>query len=157
MGSYEKLVMSLWAKKEDRLGQLLWLPLKQHLLDTMNVSRWLWENWLSDSQRKFCIKSISSATYESASNLAAFLGAIHDIGKATPVFQTQKRFHNKDELSLKLIICFSNRLSKGGSIFIWFNFSCVTNKITLNCLLTSEEVLKLANAILVKYLSAIFI
>ena len=103
MGSYEKLVMSLWAKKEDRLGQLLWLPLKQHLLDTMNVSRWLWENWLSDSQRKFCIKSISSATYESASNLAAFLGAIHDIGKATPVFQTQKRFHNKDELSLKLI------------------------------------------------------
>ena len=59
--------------------------------------------------------------------------------------------------SLKLIICFSNRLSKGGSIFIWFNFSCVTNKITLNCLLTSEEVLKLANAILVKYLSAIFI
>ena len=96
MGSYEKLVMSLWAKKEDRLGQLLWLPLKQHLLDTMNVSRWLWENWLSDSQRKFCIKSISSATYESASNLAAFLGAIHDIGKATPVFQTQKRFHNKD-------------------------------------------------------------
>lgn len=94
----EKPVMSLWAKKEESDGRFYWLPLMVHLEDTMNVARWLWTNWLSDSQRQFCTKSISIPEEEVALNLAAFLGAVHDIGKATPVFQTQKGYNNSPDL-----------------------------------------------------------
>ncbi|MBR3242459.1 MAG: CRISPR-associated helicase Cas3' [Parasporobacterium sp.] len=99
----DKQVMFLWAKKEERAGHFYWLPLLIHLNDTMNVSRWLWMNWLSDSQRQFCIKSISPADEETASNLAAFLGAIHDIGKATPAFQIQKGYNNSSDLDDTLL------------------------------------------------------
>lgn len=103
MDNYDKLVMSLWAKKEERDSRFFWLPLKVHLTDTMNVSKWLWTNWLSESQRLFCTNSISSSNDEMALNLAAFLGAIHDIGKATPVFQIQKGFKNSPDLDEMLL------------------------------------------------------
>ena len=103
MSSTDRLIMSLWAKKEEKGGCLCWLPLKIHLEDTMNVSRWLWNNWLSDNQRRFCINSISLPDEETAVNLAAFLGAIHDIGKATPVFQIQKGYNNSSDLDEMLL------------------------------------------------------
>ena len=103
MNNLDKQIMSLWAKKEERDSRFYWLPLEVHLTDTMNVSRWLWNNWLSDSQRAFCTKSISLPNDETASNLAAFLGAIHDIGKATPVFQIQKGFRKSLDLDLILL------------------------------------------------------
>lgn len=99
----DKQLMSLWAKKEEIKGSFYWLPLMDHLADTMNVSKWLWNNWLSDSQRIFCINSISQSDDEVALNLAAFLGAIHDIGKATPVFQIQKGFTNSPDLDRQLL------------------------------------------------------
>lgn len=86
----DQLLEALWAKKDDKDGNLCWLPLMTHLDDTMRVARWLWMNWLSDGQRAFCIRSIDPSNEETAVNLAGFLGAVHDIGKATPVFQTQK-------------------------------------------------------------------
>ena len=103
MNDFTKLTMSLWAKKNKGKSRLQWLPLYVHLTDTMNVSRWLWANWLSASQKRFCINSISSSNEETALNLAAFLGAIHDIGKATPVFQIQKGFNNSSELEKSLL------------------------------------------------------
>lgn len=103
METEDKLLMSLWAKKKEIGGQLYWLSLKQHLLDTMNVSRWLWKYWLSESQRRFCISSISNSDGSLALNLAAFLGAIHDIGKATPVFQIRKGFTSSSRLDKKII------------------------------------------------------
>lgn len=103
MKNLNKQIMSLWAKKEERDSRFYWLPLEVHLTDTMNVSRWLWNNWLSDSQRSLCTKSISLSDDETASNLAAFLGAIHDIGKATPVFQIQKGFRNSPDLDVILL------------------------------------------------------
>lgn len=103
MNYSDKLIMSLWAKKEEAAGRFYWLPLRVHLEDTMKVSKWLWTNWLSDSQRLFCEKSISSYEDETALKLAAFLGAIHDIGKATPVFQIQKGFNNSPDLDDMLL------------------------------------------------------
>ncbi len=103
MESNDKLVMSLWAKKKEFEGHLYWLPLKQHLLDTMNVSKWLWKNWLSENQRRFCLNSLSSSENNIALNLAAFLGAIHDIGKATPAFQTKKGFSSSNRMDTKII------------------------------------------------------
>ena len=103
MNNYGRLEMSLWAKKEERESRFYWLPLRVHLTDTMNVSRWLWTNWLSDSQRLYCISSLSSFNDQTALNLAAFLGAIHDIGKATPAFQIQKGFNNSPDLDVALL------------------------------------------------------
>ena len=103
MNDNHKQVSSLWAKKEEKASRFYWLPLEVHLEDTMNVSRWLWNNWLSDSQREFCTKSINPSDDETASNLAAFLGAVHDIGKATPAFQIQKGYRNSTDLDAVLL------------------------------------------------------
>lgn len=103
MKYFDKLVMSLWAKKEEKNSQFYWLPLSVHLTDAMNVSRWLWNNWLSDSQRQFCINSINPSDEDKALNLAVFLGAIHDIGKATPAFQVQKGSNNSPDLDEMLL------------------------------------------------------
>ena len=103
MSVTERMITSLWAKKEERESCFYWLPLMIHLEDTMNVSRWLWNNWLSDNQRQFCINSISLPDEETAANLAAFLGAVHDIGKATPVFQIQKGYNNSSDLDGMLL------------------------------------------------------
>ena len=103
MNVYDKHIMALWAKKEERASGFYWLPLMIHLTDTMNVSGWLWNSWLSDSQRQFCISSISPANEETALNLAKFLGAIHDLGKATPAFQIQKGFNNSPDLDKVLL------------------------------------------------------
>ena len=98
MNDFTRVTRSLWAKKDERAGRSYWLPLYVHLTDAMNVSRWLWNNWLSDNQRQFCVDSISPSDEDTGSNLAAFLGAIHDIGKATPAFQIQRGFNNSLDL-----------------------------------------------------------
>lgn len=99
----DTMLSALWAKKEECDGRLLWLPLTVHLADTGNVIRWLWVNWLSDSQRDFCIRSMNPSDEDAALNLAVFLGAIHDIGKATPAFQIQRAFSHTADLDSRLI------------------------------------------------------
>jgi CRISPR-associated endonuclease/helicase Cas3 len=94
---------SLWAKKDEISGKFMWLPLPVHLADTMHVMQWLWNNWLSGNQRHFCIHSLSEPDEETACRLAAFLGAVHDIGKATPAFQTQPGYRNSRDLDLGLL------------------------------------------------------
>lgn len=79
-----------WAKKSEKNGVLEWLPLKQHLVDTMNVAEKLWDHWLCDAQREMVEKSLTKTPKGSGRQLVRFLGAIHDIGKATPAFQLKK-------------------------------------------------------------------
>ncbi len=91
----------LWAKKNRVDNVPMWLPLMVHLNDTMEVCGLLWEHWLSDGVKDFLIHSIASDAYdkyEVTKNLCKFLGAIHDIGKATPIFQIKKSFYNDPEL-----------------------------------------------------------
>ena len=76
----------LWAKKSDKDGIFQWLPLKEHLIDVIEVIRLLWEHWLSENQRQIIINSLSKPNSEVAKNLIGFLAGTHDIGKATPVF-----------------------------------------------------------------------
>lgn len=79
---------ALWAKKKQDQGQMSWLPLYQHLEDTKNIAGLLWDHWLSQGQRDL----IDQATNFRGRDLALFLAAIHDLGKATPVFQCSKSF-----------------------------------------------------------------
>lgn len=90
-----------WAKKSDKNG-FYWLPLGQHLEDTRQVCGLLWEHWVSEGVKNVVVDSLEDGSYEKAKNLSMFLGACHDIGKATPAFQIQKGFQNSEDLDLIL-------------------------------------------------------
>lgn len=115
--NYDKELMCIWAKKRETKGQFFWLPLKQHLEDTANVIEHLWGRWLSEGQRNFISAGITSSSQisfdgeeqqqknnaKTAKNLAIFLAAVHDIGKATPAFCTKKGFSNSPDLDVILL------------------------------------------------------
>lgn len=115
--NFDEELMCVWAKKRETHGQFFWLPLKQHLEDTANVIEHLWDRWLSEGQRNFISAGITSSSQNSlngeeqqqknnaktAKNLAIFLAAIHDIGKATPAFCTKKGYVNSPDLDSILL------------------------------------------------------
>ena len=94
--------LELWAKKKEKDGIFYWLSLKRHLEDTREVMGLLWEHWLSEGQRAYITKSMKVEEDE-AKFLVMFIGAIHDIGKATPAFQIQRGFQNSEDLDLLLM------------------------------------------------------
>lgn len=138
MENFSRACFSLWAKKEEKESQFYWLPLPVHLEDTMHVSKWLWMNWLSESQREFCIRSISVPNADVASNLAAFLGAVHDIGKATPAFQIQKGYQNSPDLDGSLL----EKLERAG--FRGISSFSLTNREKTHHSIAGEFLLKQA-------------
>ena len=93
---------TLWGKKkiDKNTKQEMWLPLIVHLIDTQNTIEYLYENWLNDLQRQLLQVSNDE---EDTRKLVRFLGGIHDIGKATPAFQTKKSYDNSEELDRDLI------------------------------------------------------
>ena len=94
---------NFWAKKQDNNGSFEWLPLYIHLIDTKNVVAFLYDHWLSESQRRLINKSISSDDEDIGKKLAMFVGACHDLGKATPAFQLKKGYANSSDLDSVLI------------------------------------------------------
>lgn len=97
----DKQLLWLWAKKNRVHDVPMWLPLTVHLQDTMQVCGLLYEHWLSDGIKEFLKKTIiSNAEDKEASlkNLCMFLGAVHDIGKATPIFQVKAARPNDADL-----------------------------------------------------------
>lgn len=108
----ERKLSSLWAKKNrNASGMCEWLPLSVHLNDTMEVCRLIWDHWLSDGVKEFMINSIKTNGEVSnfddrekpARSLCAFLGAVHDIGKANPYFQLKKSFRRDEELDGQIL------------------------------------------------------
>ncbi len=93
------LCETLWAKKDNNQGNELWLPLLQHLEDTSRVCGFLWDHWLCDGQRK-----IISGNYgqDMGRGVMLFLGAIHDLGKATPAFQIKGSL-SRSNLDIELL------------------------------------------------------
>lgn len=75
----------LWAKTGFDEQIDLWSPLYVHMGDTAETIRLLWDKWLSAAERKSIIDSVGSE--EAAECFIVWLGATHDIGKATPAFQ----------------------------------------------------------------------
>lgn len=94
---------AFWAKKQDNKGRFEWLSLAQHLNDTRLIARLLWTHWLSEGQRQHIIGSLSTPSEDVAVSLVEFLGAIHDLGKATPVFQIKTGFTNSPDLDSLLM------------------------------------------------------
>ena len=80
---------SLWAKSDYGIGER-WLPLFVHLQDTMGVVGRLWDEWLPSGTRDIVCRAFEgrvSRPMELARSCVLFMGAVHDVGKATPVFQ----------------------------------------------------------------------
>lgn len=98
---------SLWAKKRVADGEMLWLPLVVHLNDCEQTINWLFDHWLDPGQQRILTESISVKNIQ---KLIKFLGFFHDIGKATPAFQTKKSFDNSASLDEELI----ERLNRNG-------------------------------------------
>lgn len=100
----------LWAKKTEKDGREWWLPLEQHLYDTYQVSGRLWELWLNKGQKELISNCLDEPDEETAKQLIEFLGAVHDIAKATPVFQIKQSFANSNDLDIRLL----ERLERDG-------------------------------------------
>lgn len=80
---------SIWAKKRSIDGEMEWLPLLVHLTDTANISKMLFNHWLSERQREIlAIGSDESKTLQ----LVQFIGFEHDIGKATANFEVKQSY-----------------------------------------------------------------
>lgn len=89
---------AFWAKKSENKGKMEWLPLYIHLEDTRNIIGLLWNHWLSPGQRNFLQEATELDSEEEVLKLVRFVGASHDIAKATPAFQMMKGFRNSREL-----------------------------------------------------------
>lgn len=133
--SYEDV---LWAKKSDKDAMFKWLPLKQHLIDVTEIIKLLWEHWLSENQRLEIISSLSQPSYEVAKNLAGFIAAVHDIGKATPVFQSKPSFYQSHDLDGELL----EKLEREGFIGISQYFSRLMNPSNTPHALASQALLE---------------
>lgn len=75
---------SIWAKSS---GTTEWLPLPQHMLDTLHVAELLYDGWLSRSVHDRWARGPLDP--ESLRRVVLFLAAGHDCGKAAPVFVAQ--------------------------------------------------------------------
>ncbi|WP_371177247.1 CRISPR-associated helicase Cas3' [Buchananella felis] len=85
---------SVWAKSGYDPASTRWLPLWLHLLDTAAVARHLALNWYGPTvpdilEREFADSTTGLPPLEEFAALAAWMGATHDIGKATPAFAQQ--------------------------------------------------------------------
>lgn len=78
---------SLWGKSDFGMRQA-WLPLFVHVIDSSLVAQRLWDEWLPLSTKRMLSRALSRDE-QLIRALFVFLGATHDIGKATPAFQIQ--------------------------------------------------------------------
>lgn len=92
MENLSQKARSLWAKKS-KDGSLFWLPLATHMADSAAVAQKLWNRWLSGGAKQAVDAGI--AENECAERLFVFLSAVHDLGKATPVFQVKKSAYSE--------------------------------------------------------------
>lgn len=110
-GLSEKSVC-LWAKKS-RKEELTWLPLPVHMTDCSGVAENLWRSWLPEGMKSTICSSMqgqmtahidSERKMELARQLFLFIAAVHDLGKATPAFQSKiDRFHPLTSLDETLL------------------------------------------------------
>ncbi|MBR4225892.1 MAG: hypothetical protein IKR86_03795 [Candidatus Methanomethylophilaceae archaeon] len=85
---------SLWGKISSE-NSSEWLPLYVHMSDSCRIGMRLWKEWVSESVKKHILENIQDMD---PSNLIGFICSVHDIGKATPAFQTKRlKESNKED------------------------------------------------------------
>lgn len=89
---------SLWGKT-DRLDGDWWLPLYVHMADSIAMAERIWDHWVPDGTKQVIARDTNGKTdgRDYARSVYALLAGAHDIGKATPVFQSKPiRFDPSD-------------------------------------------------------------
>ena len=79
-------IIKLWAKKSDDSADRY--PLLFHMLDTAAVCQKIWGKCLQKSAQQFMAKELAVSS-ESTMQWVSFLAGSHDIGKASPGFQSR--------------------------------------------------------------------
>ncbi len=92
---------SLWAKTGSGEQLHLWESLPVHLMDTAEIARLIWREWLSEDVRRYVLRE-SNLMPEDAETVVSWLAGVHDIGKATPSFQSKvpERAEHLNEVGL---------------------------------------------------------
>ena len=112
--------MSIWGKTDRQDGES-WLPLYAHMADSIAMAERIWDHWVPDGTAAIIRRSVEGGCPESvgtdartdtsasdgadlAKKTYALLAGVHDIGKATPIFQIKPVRYasgmNPDELSM---------------------------------------------------------
>lgn len=91
--------MSLWGKT-NRKDISFWLQLFVHLSDSAAVAERLWLEWVPSGTKEIIIRDVGNP--ELARKVSMFITGVHDIGKATPVFQSKSVSHVSGMRSLSL-------------------------------------------------------
>ena len=130
----------LWAKK-NRVDDIpSWTPLLVHLEDTANVCGLLYDRWLSQGVKDLLMDSLVTDFEDKDElllNLCRFLGATHDIGKATPIFQVKKSFNGDFELDSLVLEKLINAGFKDLDKYISANRDNILHNVSGQYLLTS--------------------
>ncbi|WP_311517147.1 CRISPR-associated helicase Cas3' [uncultured Megasphaera sp.] len=129
----EKKRHCLWAKKNECKGLLKWLPLRQHLTDAWFVMGFLWDTWVCDGQKEELRNACGQLSREKIKLVLQFIAYIHDIGKATPVFQIMKGYGYSSDLDTVLL----EKMERGG----FTGISSLTLHDRLHHTLTGQAIL----------------
>lgn len=79
--------LSVWGKSDWGKNES-WLPLFVHMYDSLSVADFLWEHWIPQGTRDIVSRGVGGDE-SLARILYQFLAGVHDVGKATPIFQAQ--------------------------------------------------------------------
>lgn len=78
--------LRVWGKSDPDSGS--WMPLVQHLEDAAAVAGYLWDEWLPTSTRQAIAQPLTRGE-EDGRTLVTWMAGLHDLGKASPAFQTK--------------------------------------------------------------------
>lgn len=94
----EPHLWQIWAKWP-RNGERRFHPLLCHMLDVAHVTRLMWSRALTAAQRARIAASLGLEESDSES-WVVFCAGLHDLGKASPAFQTQLREKNPSDAQM---------------------------------------------------------
>lgn len=78
---------ALWGKT-NRIDDSEWLPLYVHMVDSAAMASKIWDTWVPQGTKAVIVEDLGNDEVL-ARKLMIFMAGIHDIGKATPVFQAK--------------------------------------------------------------------
>lgn len=84
----DPILWRIWAKWPRNPGDRRYHPLLCHMLDVAYVTRLMWDRALTRTQRQRIAKALGLEESDAAT-WVAFWAGLHDLGKASPSFQTQ--------------------------------------------------------------------
>ena len=83
-------LFTCWAKYDPEAGPPSYHPLICHMIDVSSVARQMWASSFSQGKRREMSRALGLGDDEDAAGeWCGFLAGLHDLGKASPVFQLQ--------------------------------------------------------------------